>query len=173
MEITAPPLSKAEENCLRIAGLVKKMHYDFLELGGLLLENRTQGYWGASGAESYKVFIQQLGLSYDWATRLVDIVENLVGKFLTKDEVVKIGVAKACLLLPCAKQGKLSEDIKLLAEHSTWNDLREALGHHLVEPKDDDLYMLCPRCGSEISPINVRCNCGEQISIKLGMVKRR
>ena len=173
MEITVPLLSKAEENCLRITGLVKKLHYDFLELGGLLLENRIQGYWGVSGAESYKGFIQQLGLSYDWATRLVDIMETLVGNFLTKDEVVQIGVAKACLLLPCAKKGQLSEEIKLLAENCTWNDLRLELGHHLVEQKDGDVYMLCTRCGGEISPINIKCRCGQEMSLSPGMIKRR
>lgn len=151
MAITLPPTTRAEENCTTIAGLVKRMHYDFLELGGLLLENRENGYWAASGSESFPMFVQQLGLSYSWATRLVDLVENVVDTFLTKEEIVEIGVAKACLLLPHAKKGDLSEDIKLLARDCSWNDLRKELGHNLVEQEDCGEYLHCPRCGVEIS----------------------
>ena len=151
METTLPQLTKGEENCAMIAGLVKRMHYDFLELGGLLLENRDNGYWAASGSESFPMFVQQLGVSYSWATRMVDLVENLVDTFLTREEIVEIGVAKACLLLPHAKKGDLPEDIKLLAQNCSWNDLRIELGHNLTELKDCGEYLHCPRCGNEIS----------------------
>jgi len=153
-------MTKAEENCLRITGLVKKLHYDFLELGGLLLENKDLAYWGASGCESFKDFVQQLGVSYDWATRMVDICETLVDKFFTKDEIVEMGVAKACLLLPKAKKDGISEDLKLLARDCSWNDLRKELGHNLTDPKDLGEYLLCPRCGAEFDLLP-------------GMVKRR
>jgi hypothetical protein len=154
------PLSKAEENCLTIAGLVKKLHYDFLELGGLLLENQTQAFWSASGAESFKDFVQQLGISYDWATRLMGVAKVVVDNLFTKEEVVEIGVAKICLLLPQIKQGKLTEGIKLLARDCSFNDLRKELGHNLTDPEDLGEYLLCPRCGTEID-------------LKPGMVKRR
>jgi len=159
-EIVAPPLSKAEENCLTIAGLVKKLHYDFLELGGLLLENQTQGFWGASGAESFKDFVQQLGVSYDWATRMMGVAKAVVEAVWTKEEVLGIGIAKACLLLPRIKDGQLPNDLKLLAENCTFNDLRKELGHNLTDPEDSGEYLLCPRCGVEID-------------LKPGMVKRR
>jgi hypothetical protein len=159
-EITVPPLSKAEENCLTIAGLVKRLHYDFLELGGLLLENQAQGFWGASGAESFKSFVQQLGISYDWATRLMGVAKTIVDNLFTKEEVVEIGVAKICLLLPHIKKGKLPEEIKLLARDCSFNDLRKELGHNLTDPEDTGEYLLCPRCGAEID-------------LKPGMVKRR
>jgi hypothetical protein len=153
-------LSRAEENCLAIAGLVKRLHYDFLELGGLLLENQAQAFWSASGAESFKDFVQQLGISYDWATRLMGVAQAVVDNVFTKEEVVEIGVAKACLLLPHIRQGKLTEDMKLLARDASWNDLRKELGHNLIDPKDLSEYLLCPRCGAEID-------------LKPGMIKKR
>lgn len=173
MEIIAPPLSKAEENCLQIAGLVKKLHYDFLELGGLLLENQEFGHWGVSGAESFKTFVQNLGVSYDWATRLMGLTKLTLDGYFTKEEIVEIGVTKACLILPHAKDGKLPEEIKVLARDCTCVDLRLALGHNVLGEQNNVLYMLCPRCGGEINPILVQCQCGEKIAIKGGMVKYR
>ena len=172
-EITAPPLSKAEENCLRIAGLVKKVHYYFLELGGLLLENQEFGYWGVAGAESFKDFVQQLGLSYTRATEFMGLMKLALDNVLTKEEQAEIGPAKSTLLLHCAKKGKLTDEIKLLARDCTWNDLRLALGHNLVHSGDSREYMLCPRCGGEIEPINTRCRCGEEIIVKISMIRRR
>ena len=159
-EVIVPPLSEAEENCLAIAGLVKRLHYDFLELGGLLLENQASAFWGASGAESFKGFVQQLGISYDWATRLMGIANAIADNLFTKEEVVEIGVAKICLLLPHIKKGELSEEIKLLARDCSFNDLRKELGHNLTDPVDSDEYLLCPRCGVEIT-------------LMPGMIKRR
>ncbi len=160
MEIKAPPLDKAQENCLTIAGLVKKLHYDFLELGGLLLENRNMGYWNASGCESFKDFIQQLGISYDWATRMMGLAEIVAQQLLTPAEVVEMGVAKATLLLPHVKNGTLPEDIKLLARDCSWNDLRKELGHNLVDPDNYEEFVNCPHCGYDII-------------LQPGMIKRR
>jgi hypothetical protein len=159
-EVIVPPLSKAEENCLTIAGLVKRLHYDFLELGGLLLENQEKAFWGVAGAESFKSFVQQLGISYDWATRLMGVAKTVAENVFTKEQVVEIGVAKVCLLLPHIKNGELSEKIKLLARDCSFNDLRKELGHNLTDPVDLGEWLLCPRCGIEID-------------LKPGMVKRR
>jgi hypothetical protein len=146
-EVIASPLSKAEENCLTIAGLVKRLHYDFLELGGLLLENQASAFWGASGAESFKSFVQQLGISYDWATRLMGVAKTVIENVFTKEQVVEIGVAKVCLLLPHIKKGKLPEEIKLLARDCTFQDLRLALKHDIIEGREQGDEIYCPRCG--------------------------
>lgn len=147
---TSLQLTKAEENCLTIAGLVKRIHYDFLELGGLLLENQENAYWSQCRHESFKDFVQQLGVSYDWATRMMGVAKAVVEAVWTKEEVLEIGVAKACLLLPKIKDGQLPEELKLLARDCTFNDLRKELGHNLTEPKDFGEYLYCPRCGVEI-----------------------
>jgi hypothetical protein len=149
MEITVQPLTKAEENCAAIGGLVKRLQYDFLELGGLLLENRDKAHWRAAGAESFKDFIQDLGISYDWSTRLIGLAEVVAQQLLTTEDLVSIGVAKACLLLPHAKNGTLTEDQKLLAQNCTWNDLRKELGHNLTE-KEIEEYVVCSHCGFEM-----------------------
>lgn len=173
MEVTAPALTKAEENCSLIQSLVKDIGCQFLELGGLLVDNQEKAYWGASGYESFKDFIEQLGVGYSWATRLMDLARIVAQQLLSKEEILEIGVSKACLLLPSMKRGALAEGVKFLARDCTWSDLRKELGHNIPEPKDCDEYMLCPRCGSDISPIRVKCRCGEEVTVKIGMIRRR
>lgn len=173
MATTVPALTKGEENVLTIQGLVRDIALNYLELGGLLVENQEGAYWGASGSESFKDFIQQLGISYDWATRMMGLARVVAQQLLTKEEVLEMGVAKACLLLPCVKKGELNEDVKSLALVCTWNDLRKELGHNIPDPKDCEEYILCPRCGSDISPIRVKCRCGEEFAAKIGMIRRR
>ena len=88
------------------------------------------------------------------------VAKAIVDNLFTKEEVVEIGVAKICLLLPHIKKGELSEEIKLLARDCSFNDLRKELGHNLTDPVDSDEYLLCPRCGVEIT-------------LMPGMIKRR
>ena len=160
MEVKVPAITKGEENCLLIATMVRNIALNYLELGGLLVENQENGYWGASGHESFKDFIQELGISYDWATRMMGLARVVAQQLMTKDEVLKIGVAKVCLLLPHFKDGGLDEDIRLLAQDCTWNDLRKALGHKIPDPEDCEEYVECPRCGGDFT-------------LKSWMIKRR
>ena len=146
---TLPPMTPGEENCLKISAMVKKVHCDMLELGELLWENREKGYWGTCGAGSFKDFIQMLQVSYDWATRMVDLIDATKKGLLPRDQVERIGVAKACLLLPHAKKGDLTENVLAVAENGTWNALRQELGHNLTEPDGFKEFLHCPRCGNE------------------------
>lgn len=148
MEIAAPA-NRAEENCQAIEKMVTKVHYDMLDLGELLWENCENGYWGYAGAESFKTYVQNLQVSYDWATRMVDLIRQIKKGLLTREEILRIGVGKACLLLPHVKKGDLTDDMKSVAENGTWNDLREELGHHLTNPTDCQEFVHCPRCGGE------------------------
>jgi len=163
-------MTKAEENCLRIAGLVKKLHYDFLELGGLLLENQENAYWGEQ-AESFKDFVQQLGVNYSWATGLMRVAKLVVDQILTKDELAEIGPAKAVLLLPSVKDGHLSDEVKAIARDGTYNDLRLTLGHNLSE-ESGRVFMLCPRCANEFEELACP-KCGVSISVQRGMLRSR
>lgn len=173
MEVRVTANTKAEENCLLIAGLMRNIALNYLELGGLLVENQENGYWSASGHESFKDFTQDLGMSYDWATRMMSLARVVAQQLLSKDEVLRIGVAKACLLLPHFKNGGLDEDTRLLAQTCTWNDLRRALGHKIADPENCEEYVLCPRCGSELNLVRIQCGCGQEIMLKSWMIKRR
>jgi len=156
-----PALTNAENNVLTIQHLAKDIYYNFLELGGLLSENQDYGYWSSCGYESFRDFVEMLGLgSYSWVTRLIDLSRLVASQLLTQEEVCEIGVSKACLLLPCAKKGKLDDETKGLARDCTFTDLRIHLGHHIPNSEDGDEYLLCPRCGVDIT-------------LRPGMVKRR
>jgi hypothetical protein len=143
-------LTEAEKNELAIIACCHNLHDDFLQLGGLLLENYEKAFWSANKHESFKDFIGMLGIGYSWATRLMGIAQIVAQQLLTQDEVKEIGVAKATLLLPYIKRGKLNEDIKLLAKNCPFNDLRKALGHNIKEGESEE-YLLCPRCGVDIT----------------------
>jgi len=174
MEVKVPAVTKGQENCLLIASMVRNIALNYLELGGLLVENQENGYWGDSGHESFKDFIQDLGISYDWATRMMGLARVVTQQLFTKEEILDIGVSKACLLLPHVKKGKLDEETRLLARDCTFTDLRKQLGHNIKGIEDCEEYVLCRRCGSEINPINVKCgSCGEVFSVKIGMIRRR
>lgn len=166
-------LTKAEENITAISGLVRGICFAYLELGGLLLENQRFAYWSQGGYESFKDFIQILGISYSWATRMMGLADIVAQKFLSEEEIVEIGISKVCLLLPHVKRGEIPEDIKLLARDCTFIDLRRELGHQIPEPSDDGAYVICPRCGGDINPLKVRCPCGQEVTLKRGMIRRR
>jgi len=143
-------VTPAEENELLILNLVKGVKWGFVELGGLLAENSDKAYWGLTGHESFKDFVEELGVgSYSWVTRLMDISRIVAQEVLTREQVIEIGVAKCCLLLPLAKKGKLSEDLIELAKVCPYRDLRQKLGGGTQELTEVERFICCPRCGNE------------------------
>lgn len=145
-----PKLTKAEENILTTQHLVKDMHYSFLELGGLLLENQEAAYWSQCAYGSFQEFVEMLGISYSFATRLMGIARIVASQLLSKEEVLEIGVSKSCLLLPLLARGELDDDTKELAKSCPYRDLKLHLGHK-VKDEDSSEYLTCPRCGVEFS----------------------
>jgi len=157
--INIVPPTKAEENVLAIQHLTRDLHYNFLELGRLLSENQEAAYWSQCAYGSFKDFVEMLGISYSFGTRLMGISRIVAQQLLTEQEILEIGVSKACLLLPLLSRGKLDSDTKELAKSAPYRDLRIAIGHN-VETELTDEYLLCTRCG-------------EEISFQKGMVRRR
>ena len=154
-----PELTEAERIELLIVHCCTNIRETFLELGGLLADYQDRALW-SEHHESFKDFIEMLGIgSYSWVTRLIDISRIVSQQLLTKEEVLQIGVAKACLLLPAVKKGTLSEDIKLLARDCTFTDLRIALGHN-VPDEDSEEYIICTRCGADVT-------------VRKGMIRKR
>ena len=149
-EITLPKLSMAEENELALVDCCRNIHYNFLELGGLLVQNQDCCFWSANRHESFRELVEMLGISYSFGTRLMGLSRLVASQLLSKEEVVQIGVSKACLLLPLASRGKLDDDTKELAKSCPYRDLRIAIGHN-VETELTDEYLLCPRCGADVS----------------------
>ena len=152
-------LTEAERSEFLIVECCKDIKHRFLELGGLLADSQDKALW-SEHHESFRDFVELLGIgSYSWVTRLIDLSRVVATQLLTPDEVIEIGVAKACLLLPRAKKGVLDEDTKLLARNCTYVDLKIHLGHKIPE-EDCEEYLLCPRCGVDVT-------------IRKGMIKRR
>jgi len=152
-------LTPAEQSEFLIADCCKDIKVRFLELGGLLADNQDRALW-SEHHESFKDFIELLGIgSYSWVMRLIDISRLVATQLLTKEEVLEIGVAKACLLLPRAKKGQLDDDIKELAKNAPYHELRLGLGHRLTEGESGE-YLFCPRCGVDIT-------------LHKGMIRRR
>ena len=149
----------AEQNEDRIVTLCKNLHYNFLELGGLLVENERRAYWSANKHGSFPEFVEGLGISYSFGTRLMGISRIVAQQVLTEQEILEIGVSKACLLLPLFAKAELDAETKELAKHCPYRDLRLHLGHN-VETELTDEYLLCPRCGADIS-------------FQKGMIRRR
>jgi len=143
-----PSLTKAEENCIVCSELSKRICTDFLELGGLLLENYENAYWNVT-CESFKDFVEMLGIEYSRASRLMTMAKVVTQQLLTPEEIVEIGYSKTCLLLPKARKGELDEDTKLLARDCTFTDLRRELGHNIESESEE--YINCPRCGEEFA----------------------
>jgi len=142
-------LTEAEHNELAIADCCKNIKYRFLELGGLLADNQDRALW-SEHHERFKDFVEMLGIgSYSWVTRLINISRIVALQLLTSEEVIEIGVSKACLLLPLARKGKLSEDIKELARNAPFRDLRAELRNE-AESELPEEYLICPRCWADI-----------------------
>lgn len=156
IDISLTEAEKSETLIRRLCGDIK-LH--FLELGMLLALNQDRGLW-SEHHESFKDFVETLGIGdYSWVTRLVRIGRVVTQQLIQREELMEMGMSKACLLLPRIEKGDLDEDTKILALVCTFSDLREHLGHHL-HGGDGDEFLLCPRCGVDIT-------------LRPGMVKRR
>ena len=144
-------LTPAEANEIEIINLTKNAKITFLEIGGLLAENYDKGYWSQCGHESFREFVEALGIgSYSWCTRLIAIARIVAHNILTEDEVLEIGTAKTCLLLPRVIDGKLDTDLVALAKNCPYHTLRVELGQAKQEEELSEEYLLCPRCGARI-----------------------
>ena len=110
-EVKLPGLTKAEENCLMISEAVKDIGKAFIRVGELLIDNQVNGYWSATGAESFKDFTAMLGFSYSWATRLMAMSRVVTSQLLTEDEVLEIGPSKMGLLVAHTDNGELTDDV--------------------------------------------------------------
>ena len=99
-EIILPPLTDAERNELALVACCRNLHYSFLELGGLLVVNEERAHWAANRHENFRELVEMLGISYSFGTRLMGIARLVTSQLFTKEEIMEIGVSKACLLLP-------------------------------------------------------------------------
>ena len=147
-EITLPPLTDAEKNELALVACCRNLHDNFLKLGELLVENETCAHWSANSHESFKELVEMLGLSYSFATRLMGIARLVTSQLLSKEEVLEMGVSKACLLLPRAKDG-IDEETKAIAISAPYQELRKHLKHDIKDVETSE-YLLCPRCAFRI-----------------------
>ena len=170
MSEVLPRLSEAEQNILAITSLCKDIFVDCLELGKLLLTNYELGYWSACGNESFRDMVEQLGISYSYATRYMGVADMVRQERLTPDELYKIGMSKAILLLSCERKGELTEEVKAIAMDAPYGDLRSHLGYDGHE--EVDRYIICQRCGREIEQI-ICPRCNEDILLKKGMIRSR
>ena len=144
-------LTLAEKNELKLIQLIKHVKVDFIEIGSLLLENSNKAYWSMNGHESFKSYIEMLGIgSYSWATRLMAIAAVVSHNILTEDEVLEIGVGKMALLLPRLKEGKVDIDTIELSKSCSTYDLRVVLGK-ATDGELSEEWLLCPRCGVHIT----------------------
>jgi len=143
-----------------LSDAVKELGKAFLRVGQLLIDNQENGYWAATGAESFKDFTAMLGFSYSWATRLMAMHRVVTSQLLTEDEVLEIGQSKMGLLVAHTGNGGLTDEVKAIARDGSFIDLRKALGHNILDPELSEEYLVCPRCG-------------EDVPIYPGMVKRR
>ena len=140
----------AEQNELAVVYCCHNLHFSFLELGGLLVENEERAYWSANRHESFRELVEMLGISYSFATRLMGISRIVALQLLTTEEVMQIGVSKSTLLLPQFRKGEVDRDTIELAKHCPYRDLRLHLGHN-VENELSEEYVICTRCGADIS----------------------
>lgn len=140
--------TQAESNTLLIQQLIRDAKLDFLKMGRALIVNQENAYWSSVGYESFKSFIEELGIGdYTWVTRLMNIT-RLVGSQLTEQDVLEIGVSKCALLLPAHKKGELTEEIIELAKDAPFSELRAELTGKEYEPTEH--FLICPRCGAEV-----------------------
>jgi hypothetical protein len=144
-------LSPAERNEVETRSLCGSIKANFLQVGRLLYASFTNGYWGQCGHESWSDYLESLGIgSRSWVSRLVRVAMCVETQTLAEADVIDMGVSCAVLLLPTAEKGGLTQDLIEVAKSGDTRELREALGHKLIE-NDKDCFLLCPRCGSRIT----------------------
>jgi hypothetical protein len=118
-------------------------------MGGLLKINHDNAYWSITGYGTWKDYLEQLGMSYSQAMRMIQVYEIVSARILSAEDVKEIGSTKTALLLPLATEGNLTEDIILLAKNCTARELRQELGHKV--PHNNPKYsVICSRCGNEV-----------------------
>jgi len=150
LEAKVAGLTPAEESQTLIMELAKTVKWGFIELGGLLCDNQDKAYWSRTGHESFKDFVETIGIGdYTWVTRLMDISRMVAKGIVTREQVLEIGVAKTVLLLPRAKKGQLTPELIELAKSCTWRELREELGGGSEALPAPEQFIRCPRCGQE------------------------
>jgi hypothetical protein len=143
-------LTDAEKNVVDTQHLVKHMKGCFIVIGGLLEANKKAAYWSVAGFESWRDYVEQLGIgSYANAMRLIQIYRVVSVRILSEEDVYEIGMAKTMMLLPLAENGNLTQDIISLAKNGTARDLRQQLGHKVTE-NDGRHSVTCSRCGEVI-----------------------
>ena len=136
----------AQRNEIETRTLVANTQINFLRIGMLLMVNQDKALWSVVGHESFKDYIETLGIgSYSWVTRLVDMARVVATQQLSKEQVLEIGVSKMALLLPRLKSKTLEADMIELAKHCPVSDLREELGMKSGQSGSD---CICNRCGN-------------------------
>ena len=145
-------LPPAEKNCEEIYSLIKSIGIADLGMGYLLIENKENGHWSsAPKVDSFKDFCEMLNWkSWSWITRIIRIAEAVLKGLLTEEEVKRWGITKTVLFLPLVEQGKLTPEIRAIADNGTTRDLRLILkGKSDEEPRYDG-FIICGRCGNRI-----------------------
>lgn len=143
-------LTDAEKNVVTTQTLARDIKGAFVMLGGLLKANKEYAYWSQSGYETWRDYIEQLGIgSYANAMRLIQIYKFVSVRMLSEADVYEIGMAKTMMLLPLAENGNLTEEVISLAKNGTARELRQQLG--LKVPHNDSKHsVVCSRCGAEV-----------------------
>ena len=145
-----PPQLVGERLDLSIRQLIRDVKINYLEIGGLLAEMWQSKVWGQTGYDKWSDYCESLGLgSYSYIQSLIAISKLVVDKLLTPEEIIEIGYSKACLLIPMAARGELTDDLIALSKVCTNRDLRLQLNYHVRE-NDEDSHVICPGCGTKI-----------------------
>ena len=140
-------LTAAERNEIALINCCRDIHYKFIDLGDLLIENEARSHWASNRHESFKELVAMLGLSYSFATRLMGIARLVTSQQFTKEEILEIGVSKSCLLLPLKT---VDEETRAIAKTAPYQELRKHLGHKVKDIEGTE-YLLCPRCAYRIN----------------------
>lgn len=149
-EPTITRQQKAEQNYLQIQRIVEITEGNFLVLARLLWECQQEGYWSDIGRESFRELIEEVGLSYSFATRLIGIHEHFILKLgMTQAQLLEVGVSKLTMLLPEAKRRNLEVEEVIEKGSLSVEHLRKELGHKVTET-DKEYSIHCPRCNEEI-----------------------
>jgi len=143
-------LTDAEKNTVDTQHLARHVKACFVRLGGLLHANKEHAYWSLSGFETWRDYVEQLGIGgQSTASRLIAVYKLCAGAQISEEDVLEIGLEKMKLLLPLANKGGLTADVIHLAKASPKRDLMIFLG--LKVPHNGSNHSVtCSRCGCEI-----------------------